>query len=196
MKRTIKDILKLFPSTTKADWVQHKNGGGWRQTTATVDDSAFVEGIVSGNSRVFGNAQVSGDARVSGNSQVYGDARIYGNSRVYGNSWVSGNSQVFGDARVYGDAQVFGDAWVYGNARVYGNAWVSGNAWKESPLYIQGTRPAATNCKRGSIAIGCEIHTFAKWQRDYEKIFKAKGYTAEQIAEYKKIIDFIVENGK
>jgi hypothetical protein len=103
---------------------------------------------------------------------------------------VYGNAQVYGDARVYGNAQVSGNAWVYGNARV------SGNAWETSPLYIQGSKHCATNVKHGSIAIGCEIHAYAEWLENYKQIGKAAGYTAEQIKEYKAIIDLFVKIGK
>ncbi len=64
MKRTIKDILALFPNTTEADWTQHANGGGWKQNTTTVADTAFVEGIVYDNARVFDNARVYDNALV------------------------------------------------------------------------------------------------------------------------------------
>ena len=80
---TLADLRRIFPDACEDTWHQHKNGGGWVQNTATVDESVHV-GC---------NAKVSGDA------QVYGDA------------WVSGNAQVYGNAKVSGDAQVYGDAW-------------------------------------------------------------------------------------
>ncbi len=52
MKRTIQDILEVFPNTTAEDWKQHEKGGGWVQNTAKADPTATVEGIVSGNARV------------------------------------------------------------------------------------------------------------------------------------------------
>jgi len=115
---------------------------------------------------------------VYGNARVYGDARVYGNARVYGSAWV------------YGNAQVYGIAWVYGSA------WVSGDVWKTSPLYIQGSRHSASNVKYGSIAIGCEVHTFAEWLEQYKAIGKAAGYNEEQIEEYKAIIDLFVKVGR
>jgi hypothetical protein len=166
MSRTIKDILALFPSTVKQDWKQHDNGNGWVKTSAYVEPSAYIEGIVYGKAWVSGDAQVSGDAR------------------VYGKAWVYGNAQVSGDARVYG------------NAQVSGNAWVSGDAWETSPLYIQGSKHCATNMKHGSIAIGCEVHTFDEWLKNYKIIGKAFGYSPKQIKEYKAIIDLFVKIGR
>ena len=74
--RTIKDVLAIFPSTTEADWKQHPNGDGWVQITATVEATCTVEGIVSGNARVYGNALVSGDAQVYGNALLSGNAGV------------------------------------------------------------------------------------------------------------------------
>jgi hypothetical protein len=121
---------------------------------------------------------------------VYGDARVSGDAQVYG------NARVYGDARVSGDARVYGNAWVYGDAQVYGNAWVYGDAWETSPLYIQGSKHPATNTKRGSIAIGCEIHTFDEWLKSYEILGKVAGYSPKQIKEYKAIIDLFVKIGR
>ena len=76
MSRTIKDILALFPETTKKDWKQHARGDGWVCSTAHAHESSFIEGIVCGNARVYGNAWVSGDAQVYGNARVSGDAWV------------------------------------------------------------------------------------------------------------------------
>jgi hypothetical protein len=91
---------------------------------------------------------------------------------------------------VYGDARVYGNAWVFDNARAFGDAW------KTSPLYIQGSKHSASNVKYGSIAIGCEVHTFAEWLKHYKAIGKAAGYNEEQIEEYKAIIDLFVKVGR
>jgi len=117
-----------------------------------------------------------------------GKGWVYITARVSPSAFVEG--VVYGNARVYGDAQVYGDAWVFGNARV------SGDVWKTSPLYIQGSRHSASNVKYGSIAIGCEVHTFAEWLEQYKAIGKAAGYNEEQIEEYKAIIDLFVKVGR
>ena len=152
---------------------QHKNGGGWVANTATVEATAYI----GPDARVYGEAWVSGEAR------VYGDAQVYGNALVSGDAWVSG------------DALVFGNAKVYDNARVSGNAKVYGNAWETSPLYIQGSKHSVTNCAYGSIAIGCQVHTFAEWKRHYKAIGKAQNYTAAQIKEYGLLIALVTKLG-
>jgi hypothetical protein len=137
-----------------------------------------------GNAWVFGNARVSGDAQVSGNAWVSGNARV------------SGNAWVYGDALVYGDAQVFGNARVSGDAQVSGNARVSGNAWNKSPLYIQGSLYALTNCKYGYVRIGCEEHSIKEWIKDGKRIAEKHGFTKEQIAEYAEYIKLFKKIGK
>ena len=101
-----------------------------------------------------------------------------------GGGWVANTATV--EATVY----------VGSNARVFGNAQVSGDAWETSPLYIQGSRHSVTNCAHGSIAIGCQVHTFAEWKAEYKTIGKAAGYTAAQIKEYSHHIAYVIKAGK
>jgi hypothetical protein len=165
---------------------QHKNGGGWVANTATVAEAVYVGPYA----QVYGNARVYGKAQVSGNARVFGKAQVSGNAQVYGNAWV------YGKAQVSGNAWVFGNAWVYGKAQVSGNAWVFGNAWETSPLYIQGSRHSMTNCAYGYIAIGCHVHTFAEWKKEYKDIGKQAGYTPAQIKEYAAYIALVIKHGK
>ncbi len=157
---------KLFWMEVKeSEWHQHPKGNGWVQNSAHVDDTATVEGIV------YGDAWVHGDAR------VYGDARVHGNARVYGN------------AQVHGNAQVYGDAWVYGNAQVYGNAWVYWNAWSFSPLQIKGSVHFVTTSSRTEISVGCQKFNVDTWEKTYALVGKANGYTPDQIAEYRLLLE-------
>ena len=191
-------------SEKRKGWHKHPNGGGWVEDSAKVDESCYVgpDAWISGNAQVYGYAQVSGDARVSGNAQVYGDARVSGNAQVYGDAWVYGNAQVYGDAWISGNARVYGYAQVYGDARVSGYACVSGDArvygytWEQSPLYIQGTRHALTNSRKGHIAIGCHDYTFAYWKKHYKAIGRKEGYGKEQIEEYGAYIELFCKVGK
>jgi hypothetical protein len=64
-----------------------------------------------------------------------------------------------------------------------------------TPLAVQGSRHLACNTGPGLIQIGCHTRTFSKWIADYEQVGKNEGYSPDQIAEYKRIIDFIVTNG-
>ncbi|KKM21627.1 hypothetical protein LCGC14_1633620, partial [marine sediment metagenome] len=36
---TLKELQKIFPQATKKTWHQHKNGGGWVENTATVENT-------------------------------------------------------------------------------------------------------------------------------------------------------------
>lgn len=62
---------------------------------------------------------------------------------------------------------VSGDAMVYGNARVFGDAMVYGNAEK-SPIYISSLKYPVTITDT-HLKIGCEFHTFEKWQEFDDK---------------------------
>ena len=95
--RTIEQILSIFPNTQKEDWSQHKNGGGWKQGTAQIDNSAHLgpDAILSGNAWVSGNAEVSGNAR------VYGNARVSGNAGVYGDAWDKTPIQILTDSYTF-----------------------------------------------------------------------------------------------
>ena len=55
---TLADLRRIFPDACEDTWHQHKNGGGWVQNTATVDESVHV----GCNAKVSGDAQVYGDA--------------------------------------------------------------------------------------------------------------------------------------
>ena len=144
---------------------QHPNGGGWVANTTTVAVSAFVgrDAQVYGNAWVYGNAQVSGDARVSGTAQVHDNARV------------SGTAQVSGDTLVPG------------------NAWVSGDTWVLNPLTITGSAHTVNLVSYTQIAVGCKIHDFAYWLKNYKTVGKENGYTPEQIKEYGEILNYLVK---
>ncbi len=147
---------------------QHKNGGGWVAKTATVEETAYIGD----------DAWVYDGAWVSGNALIYDGARISGYARI------SGNARIYGDARVYG------------NALISGNARVCGGAWKTSPLYIQGSQHAITNCDFGQLSIGCITHSFSEWKKLYKSIGKENGYTPAQIKEYGQLIALATKMGK
>ena len=95
-----------------------------------------------------------------------------------------------------------GKGWVYSSASVTDSAYVGpnaqvhGNAWTTTPLSVQGTKHGATNCKHGWLAIGCEVRTFADWKANVETIAEENGYTKEEAAEYRAIVDFMIKVGK
>ena len=79
---TFKELKQKIGPQEKSDWAKHKNGGGWVNKNATVDESAYV-----GEGAIIYNAWVSGKARVSGNAWVYGNAMVSGDARVSGSAW-------------------------------------------------------------------------------------------------------------
>ena len=87
-------------------------------------------------------------------------------------------------------------AWVSGKAWVYGDAWIYEDSWNTSPLQIQGSRHFITECKKGLLQIGCKCYTFEEWERYFEAIGKAEGYSDDQIKEYKSYIDLAINFSK
>ena len=103
---------------------------------------------------------------------------MFGDALVSGNAWVFGYAQLFGDALVSGDAKVFGDAWVL------------------NPLTITGSAHSVSLVSYTQIAIGCKIHDFAYWLKNYKTVGKENGYTPEQIKEYGEILNYLVKAAK
>jgi hypothetical protein len=64
--KTITEVIALFPYTNSKQWRQHENGKGWVFETAFADLTAFIEGVVSGNARVYGNAWGSSPLYIQG----------------------------------------------------------------------------------------------------------------------------------
>ena len=135
-------------------------------------------GWVANTATVYASAFVGRDARVFDNAWVFGDALVSSNALVSGNARVSGNAQVSGDARVSGDAQL------------------SGNAWVLNPLTITGSAHPVSLVSYTQIAVGCEIHDFAYWLKNYKTVGKENGYTPEQIKEYGEILNYLVKAAK
>ena len=131
-----------------------------------------------------GGGWVANNATVDASAFVGRDAQVFGNARVSGNALVSGNAQLFGNARVSD------------NARVYGDAQLSGNAWVLNPLTITGSAHSVSLVSYTQIAIGCKIHDFAYWLKNYKTVGKENGYTPEQIKEYGEILNYLVKAAK
>jgi len=203
---TFEDLKRIFPNATLETWHQHPNGGGWVENTATVEDTAYVgpDALVYDWAQVYDQAEIYDNAKVSGHAKVYGWAEIYGHAHVYGwghvYDWghVYGQAQVYGGGRVYDYAGVCGLARIHGTARVceyadVGFAGVHDGTWLESPLTLAGTQHPLCVCSPTEIAIGCEVHSVDHWLEQYEEIGKANGYTDEDIAEYRYLIDVAAE---
>ena len=202
-----KDLKRMFPHATSDTWHRHSNGGGWIENTATVADTAYVgpDALVCDQAGVYDQAEIYWHAQVRGRAEIYGQAQVRGRAEVYDQAQVCGTAQVYDQARVYGQAEVYGVAIVLGRARIYGTAIVLGQVrvsgqvsihggiWSEVPLMIKGTRHTLCVCSPTEIAIGCEVHSVEHWLERYEEIGKANGYTDEDIAEYRYLIDVAAE---
>ena len=95
-----------------------------------------------------------------------------------GGGWVANTATVDASAFVGSDARVHGDAWVL------------------NPLTITGSAHSVSLVSYTQIAIGCKIHDFAYWLKNYKTVGKENGYTPEQIKEYGEILNYLVKAAK
>ncbi|MBI4057583.1 MAG: hypothetical protein HY399_08570 [Elusimicrobia bacterium] len=119
---------------------QHKNGGGWVENTAQVEESVYV----GPQAQVYGTAEVIGGTVVQDRAQIYegaqviggiiaGEARVHsfpGDPQRMGHSFLSGHFEINGKAEVSENATVFASldshVTVGGNAKVKGRSRLSG----------------------------------------------------------------------
>lgn len=87
-----------------------------------------------------------------------------------GDCWVYDNAIVRDNAVVCNNAMVRDNAEIYGYAEIRNFAKIYGGKWGKSPLYIQGTKWAFYVSSENTITIGCQIHTFEEWQKNYKQI--------------------------
>lgn len=115
----------------------HKNGGGFVEATAHVDDSVYVgkNAKVLGYANVTGNAVIddyaviTGNATVSDNAVIKGHAVVAENATVKDNAIIGDNAGVMGRAVVSDNARVIESGLVYDSYTVSGNATVKGVAF-------------------------------------------------------------------
>ncbi|MCF7730619.1 MAG: DUF6055 domain-containing protein [Akkermansiaceae bacterium] len=130
----------IYPVRSHAGMVQHANGGGWKSTSATVDDTAFI----GPDAQVLNSAQVRGNARIEDHAVVRNSAKVRDHAVVSGHAEVRDNAQVYGNAKVRDWGRVFGYVEIYENARVieHGNCG-DGDATTHTKVYgnaiIKGT---------------------------------------------------------
>jgi len=153
----IEELLQRYPDTRAEDW---RNGAGpeaWIYKTAYVEHPENIRdyAIVCDSARVSGEAWVGDSAWVGGSARVSGSAYVSDSARVSGSAWV-------------GDS-----AWVGGSARVYRGYIV------QEPIQIIGFLPWVINaCGPRMVRIGCEIHTFEKWDRYVQTLARKHGQIA------------------
>lgn len=88
------------PTAVGGRW--HSNGGGWVDSRATVDASAYVgpRAAVYGSSRVTGNARIEGLAWLNSGAIVGGNAVVKDNAIIQQGGNLSGSIVVGGDAEL------------------------------------------------------------------------------------------------
>jgi hypothetical protein len=135
-----------FQTVTNPTGSKHSNGGGFVQSTATVDATVYI----GPNARVLGTAQVKGSARIEGRAVVKGNAQVSGSAvvkdyamiaggKVYDRAVVSDGASVF-NGDVYGDAKIHGAAIISNSgAKIYGNAQVGGVVLIDAATNLSGT---------------------------------------------------------
>ncbi len=199
-----------------------QTGDAWVYHEAQVYNNACVtdDAHVSNDARVYNNARICNRSSVSGNAHVYEGAHLFERSRVRDNARVFGKAHLFDDARICDDAQVFGEAniehsaYICNNAivchyaRVSGSAQIAGNAEvildshillglhrtkKVCTLQIRGSKHAVNSPDFNLIRIDDIEHTPQAWLANIEMFGRKKGYSKEQIAEYKKYIDLFAQ---
>ena len=58
-------------------------------------------------------------------------------------------------------------------------------------LFVSASRHTVSYWGEDVIQIGCKRYTISEWQKHFQKIGEAEGYSPEQIEEYKGYIDLI-----
>ena len=85
-----------------------------------------------------------------------------------------------------------GDGCQLGNWCKLGDGCQLGN-WCDVPksLFVSASRHTVSYWGEDVIQIGCKRYTISEWQKHFQKIGEAEGYSPEQIEEYKGYIDLI-----
>ena len=88
---------------------------------------------------------------------------------------------------------------IWGGTIRGGTIWggtIEGGTWNRAPLFVAGSRHPATNAKPGHLRIGCRCEPFAWWTTPEAEVFADEaGYTAEEKAEYRAIIELFQKIG-
>ena len=97
-----------------------------------------------------------------------------------------------GDGCQLGNWCKLGDGCQLGNWCKLGDGCQLGN-WCDVPksLFVSASRHTVSYWGEDVIQIGCKRYTISEWQKHFQKIGEAEGYSPEQIEEYKGYIDLI-----
>ena len=108
-----------------------------------------------------------------------------------GYSATIGHYATIGHSATIGHYAEIGDYATIGNSATIGNYAEIGDKEKPSTLFITDERHTIGYWGQDILAIGCERHSFQKWEKHFEKIGKSENYTPAQIQRYGKIIALV-----
>ena len=126
-----------------------------------------------------------------GYSATIGHYAEIGDSATIGDYATIGHSATIGDSATIGHSATIGDYATIGNSATIGNYAEIGDKEKPSTLFITDERHTIGYWGQDILAIGCERHSFQKWEKHFEKIGKSENYTPAQIQRYGKIIALV-----
>jgi len=125
-----------------------------------------------------------------GNDVTLGNYVKLGNDVNLGNDVTLGNYVNLGNDVTLGNCVKLGDDVTLGNCVKLGD---DGTYYKWSPLQIQGSKHLLCVVGPNIISIGCERHTSDEWNTKYKEIGVRSGYTADQIREYRNLLDMAID---
>jgi hypothetical protein len=185
-------------------WDALEGGGKDSMTTAELYAIPVQQNgwrvLPTGNYVTLGNCVKLGDGVKLGNyvklatgvklgdGVTLGDCVKLGDGVTLGNYVTLGTCVKLGDGVKLGNYVTLGDDVTLGNGVTLGNDVTLGN----SPMAVQGSRHLAVHVGDHLIQIGCMTLTFAQWVETFQDVGIKHGYTALQIVEYKRILDFII----
>lgn len=197
-------VLQNFRSDAKRrQWHHHPNGNGWVQNTATVANTAYVgvEAIVADHARVLNATRIEDRAQVLDWAGVFHQATVKDDSKIYGSAQardhviISDNSCIGEDATITDYAQVengyiagkviIRDKAVVRNITLLGREYIGLGLHTTKPLVISGSSYSLSYYGDNHVKIGCRIHTLEEWARTGLQIAEERGWTYEEVKEYK-----------
>lgn len=127
-----------------------------------------------------------------GNWCKLGDECELGNRCELGDECELGNGCKLGYGCKLGNWCELGYECKLGNLCELGNWCELGNRCDvPKSLFISASRHTVSYWGEDVIQIGCKRYTISEWQKHFRKIGEAKGYSTEQMEEYKGYIDLI-----
>lgn len=111
-----------------------------------------------------------------------------------GNNVKIGNKVLVGDGAKIGYGTQIGDRVIVGNSAIIGyGAKIADDAKILKTLYITGPKHPIFYWGENKINIGCRNYSIDDLKKQFKSIPESKGYTPEEIEEYREYIEFIAK---